>query len=190
MKRALGPLLLLPVLAGCSSTPLPCRLEAIALSGDVVDEEGELISPQAGIVDLTHSPDGCLTTADIRVVGPGGEDCELRAVASGVPGGEGLAVTQFTLSSTGDCGWPASVNGASSGTGDSYVALDGSVDVAGGDGDNACVLGTVRLVVGTTLAGNSSESLAGTYWFNDGLTSVLDRTGSCPPVGDDDDSAR
>lgn len=173
-------LLVLPLLSGCFATPLTCRLEAIGVSGNVADEDAMLIGPQAAVVDLTHSPDGCLVAADIRVVGPGGEDCEVRAVADQPRPEGGLSVTSLTVRSTGDCGWPASVNGESVGTGGSYIELDGIVDFSEVDGDNVCVTGSVRLEIDTTLTGNSSETLLGTYTFTEGLISVENRSGTCP----------
>jgi|GEM_PF-6736883 len=173
-------LLALPLLSGCFSQPLDCQTDALQVSGNVVDEEGEGILPQAAIVDLVHSPDGCIVQADIRVIGAGGQDCELRAVATEPRADGGLLVTEFTLNSTGDCGWPTSVNGNSAGTGDSWVELVGGLDYSQVTGSNICATGELVLTLDVTLNGNSSEQLTGSFRFNDGMTSVEDRSATCP----------
>ena len=178
--KCLFPILFVLPLSGCFATPISCRLEATEVSGSVVDEQSELVGPQAGVVDLTHSPDGCIMSADILIIGPGGEGCEMRVIADEPRPEGGIAVTSLTIKSTGDCGWPTSVNGESVGTDGSYVELDGIVDFSEIDGDNVCVSGSVRLEVDTMLTGNSNEALSGTYTFTGGLISVENRSGTCP----------
>jgi len=175
------------VLPGCFTPALPCQTEAVDITGSVVDEEGELLTPQAAAATIEHTPDGCIRSATVTIVGPGGQDCELRAEANDPRPGGGVSVTSMRITSTGDCGWPASVNGTSTGTGDSWVEFDG-VDTLNGNANGACVVGSLRLELNSTLTGNSSELIAGTYTLTGGLISTEIPNTSCP-AGDDDDSA-
>ena len=182
--------LLFTPLTGCFSSPLSCELDAVGISGNVADQNGELLAPQAAATSLRHSPDGCLSYADLTVVGPGGSDCELRAIAETPRPEGGLWVSSLRVNSSGDCGWPTSVNGSSVGSAGSWVELDGEIDILNGNDGRACGTGEVRLEVQSTLSGNSTAAIVGTYRFTSGIVSVEDQTSSCPAgSGDDDDSA-
>ncbi len=186
-RPALILLVLHVVLPGCFTPSLPCQTEAVDIRGSVVDEEGELLTPQAANATVEHTPDGCLRSATVTIVGPGGQDCELRAVADDPRPGGGLSVTSMRLDPTGDCGWPPSVNGLSTGTGDSWVEVDG-IDLTTATRNGACVTGSLRLELNTTLSGNSTEVITGTYTLTGGLISTEVPNTACP-AGDDDDSA-
>ncbi len=182
--------LLLTPLTGCFSSPLSCELDFVGISGNVTDQNDELLAPQAAASSLRHSPDGCLSYADLTVVGPGGSDCELRAIAETPRPEGGLWVTSLRVTSSGDCGWPTTVNGSSTGGAGSWVELDGEIDILNGNDGRACATGEVHLEVQSTLSGNSTATLAGTYRFTSGIVSVEDQASSCPAAaGDDDDSA-